>query len=197
MVVCFELTLQFLYADPAYYFDYRFQFISPNTYQNRTSEVWPYLPHANIREVQVYGILSLLRLGPRFNVEYDCRMRSNNLGFIQGRDVEPEGDWTLILGDSFTSGEGGSPWFERLQARRPNDLLINADLPGTGPGQWERMLRYLRGLGLHIRRILVIAMSNDFRRKPFIWATEALNCIDHNVCPPGDPYYPRAADSEG
>jgi hypothetical protein len=185
-VACFEFMLRFLYADPSYYIGYRFMFLSPGAYQNRTSEVWTYLPNANIRDVQVYGMLSLFRLGPRFNVEYDCRMRSNNLGFIQDRNVEPEGDWTLILGESFTTGEGGCPWFERLQARRPEDLLINAGLPATGFGQWERMLKYLRGQGLKIRRILVIANSSDFGRGGFIWPTEELNCIDHDVCPPGD-----------
>jgi hypothetical protein len=185
-VVCFELMLRFLYADPAYYFDYRFSFLSPNAYQNRTSEVWTYLPNANIREVEVYGMLSLFRLGPRFNVEYDCQMKSNNLGFIQDRDVEPKGDWTLILGGSFSSGEGGCPWFERLQAGRPKDLLINAGLPATGFGQWERMLKHLRGQGLHIRRILIIADSSSFVRGSFLWDTGTLNCLDHNVCRPGD-----------
>lgn len=184
--VCFELILRFLYADPAYYFDYRFSFLSQDAYQNRTSEIWTYLPNADLREVEVYGILSLFRLGPRFNVEYDCRMKSNNLGFIQDRDVEPKGDWTLILGGSFSTGEGGCPWFERLQARRPKDLLINAGLTATGFGQWERMLKYLRGQGLHIGRILIIADSSSFRRGPFLWPARALNCLDHNVCPQGD-----------
>jgi hypothetical protein len=184
--LCFEFMLRFFYADPSFNIGYRFSFLSPGAYQNRTSEVWTYVPNADIRDVQVYGMLSLFRLGPRFNVEYDCRMKSNNLGLLQDRDVEPKGAWTLILGGSLISGEGGCPWFERLQARRPEDLMINAGLPATGFGQWERMLKYLRGQGLHIRRILVIADGSGFHRASFIWPTEWLNCLDHNVCPPGD-----------
>jgi len=113
-------------------------------------------------------------------------MKSNNLGLLQERDVATDRAWTVIIGDSFTAGQGGCPWSDRLQARRPDDNIVNAGLMGSGFIQWDLLLKYLRQQGLNIRRILVIATSNDPERLPFNWQPATLACVDHNVCPPVD-----------
>lgn len=60
---------------------------------------------------------------PKLWVEFDCRIRSNNLGLLQNDDVLPGKPTTIVFGDSFTSGQGGCPWFHKLQARRPQEQL--------------------------------------------------------------------------
>jgi hypothetical protein len=178
-----ELLLRLVFSDPDYYWEFRFLYTSPNAYQNRAPGIWTYRPNAVVREVAVYGMASLFRPRPRLVVEHDCLMRSNNLGLLQDRDVDTDSSWTVVIGDSFTAGQGGCPWVDRLQARRPDDHLVNAGLQGSGFAQWNILLAYLRQQGLVIRRILVIAISNDVKQPAFNWGPTALDCLNQNVCP--------------
>src|SRR3954452_9900068 len=83
VVVGSELMLRAVELDPFYYWKFRFQFVSPNAYLNRKEGVWTYRPNVDLREVGVYGIPSPFSLEPKLWVEFDCRMRSNNLGLLQ------------------------------------------------------------------------------------------------------------------
>ena len=177
-----ELLLRLIAVDPFYYWQYRFQFMSPNVLQNRGEGVWTYRPHSAIREVAVYGLPSGFSKQPRLTVEFDCRMRSNNLGLLGDDDVLPGTPVTLVLGDSFTTGQGGCPWFPRLQARRPQDKLLNAGLIGTGVDQWWRLLDLLRKQGVRIDRVLIVGISNDFKRKAWNWTDADLDCINNGNC---------------
>jgi hypothetical protein len=54
---------------------------------------------------------------------------------------------------------------------------------GTGFAHWSRMITYLRQRDLVIKRILVIAISHDFKRPAGSWGKETLDCLDKDVCP--------------
>ncbi len=177
-----ELMLRAVRLDPFYYWKFRFQFVSPNAYVNRAEGVWTYRPNADLREVAVYGMPSPLTREPKLWVEFDCRMRSNNLGLLQDSDLLPEKPATIVFGDSFTSGQGGCPWFHKLQARRPRDQLLNAGQIGTGFAQWWRMFEYLKSQGVVAERLLIIAISNDFKRKVWVWPKTDFDCLDRNIC---------------
>lgn len=183
-----EILFRIFAPDPFYYWPYRFQYVSPNAFENRDEGVWTYRRNAAIREVSVYGLPSLVSTRPSLSVGFDCRMRSNNLGLLQDNDVAPGTGVTLVLGDSFTSGQGGCPWFHKLQARRPQDRLLNAGLLGTGFDQWWRLLEYLRKQGVVIERVLLISISNDLKRKTWNWLGADLECINRNVCTIEGPY---------
>jgi hypothetical protein len=158
-----EVLLRFIFLDPDYYWDRRFLFVSPNAYQNRGDRFWTYRPRTTIREVAVYGMPALLTAQPKIFVEYDCFMKSNNLGLLQNEDIEAGAAVTVLLGDSFTAGQGGCPWFDRLQARRKTDPLLNAGLMGTGFGHWMRMTQYLQQQGIIAKRLLIIAYGYRLR----------------------------------
>lgn len=177
-----ELMFRIAASDPFYYWDYRFQYLSPNSVENRGEGVWTYRPNTAIREVSVYGLPSLVSTEPALTIEFDCPMRSNNLGLLQDDDIPPGTPVTLVLGDSFTSGQGGCPWFHKLQAQRPQDRLLNAGLLGTGVDQWWRLLEYLRKQGVVVERVLLISISNDFKRRVWNWTAADLDCIDRGVC---------------
>jgi hypothetical protein len=183
VLLSLELLLRLTLPDPNYYWQFRFLYISPHAFQNRAESVWTYQPNTPIREVAVYAVPSLFSQKPRVIVEYDCLMKSNNLGFLQERDVSTDEAWTVVIGDSFTQGQGGCPWGDRLQARRPDDPILNAGLQGTGFAQWARTLAYLQQQGVRIKRILAIAISDDFKRETFNWPDEVLNCVDLDNCP--------------
>ena len=95
---------------------------------------------------------------------------------------------TIVFGDSFTSGQGGCPWFHKLQARRPHDQLLNAGLLGTGVEQWWRLFEYLRAHGVIANRLLIIAISNDFKRTAWNWPATEFDCMDRGICT-GDGMY--------
>jgi len=177
-----EICLRLTFADPDYYWDYRFQFVSPRAFQNRADGIWTYRPNTLIREVAVYATFKPFQSEPRFVVEYDCQMKANNLGLLQDNDINPGDEVTLIVGDSFTAGQGGCPWFPRLAARRSGELIVNAGQIGTGFAQWQRMLDYLVNQQLKIRRLLVVAISDDFNRPTWNWSEPVLACIDNNIC---------------
>jgi hypothetical protein len=186
VLLSLELLLRLTFPDPSYYWPFRFLYISPHAFQNRTEAVWTYQPNTSIREVAVYGVPSLFRERPRMIIEYDCTMKSNNLGFLQERDIGTDEMSTVVIGDSFTEGQGGCPWVDRLQARRPDDPILNAGLMGTGFAQWVRVLEFLQQQGVKIERILAIAISNDFKRGKFNWTGTALDCFDRDDCPSDD-----------
>jgi len=181
-VIGTELLLRALSPDPSYYWKFRFEFASPNAFVNRGEGLWTYRPNADLREVAVYALPSPLAREPKLWIEYDCRMRSNNLGLLQDHDVLPEKPVTIVFGDSFTAGQGGCPWFDKLQARRPQDQLFNAGLMGAGFDQWWRLFEYLKAQGVVARRVLIIAISNDFKRQAWMWPVTDLNCLDRGIC---------------
>jgi hypothetical protein len=181
-VVGSELMLRAVALDPFYYWKFRFQYVSPNAYVNRSEGVWTYRPNAALRETAVYAMPSPFAREPKLTLEADCRMRSNNLGLLQDDDVLPGKPRTIVFGDSFTSGQGGCPWFHKLQARRPQDLLLNAGLLGTGFEQWWRLFEHLRTQGVVAERVLLIAISNDFKRKVFNWPATDFDCLDRGQC---------------
>lgn len=93
--------------------------------------IFTYKPNAVIHAEAFYDIKNTLLK------EYDYQFKTNNLGLVQGQDVDLNKDSLLLLGDSFTEGQGASPWFERLIQAKQNGLqLINGGLLGTGFEQW-------------------------------------------------------------
>ena len=196
VVIGAELVLRLIAPDPFYYWKFRFQFVSPNAYVNRGEGLWTYRPNTSLRETAVYAMPSPLVREPKLSVEFDCRMRSNNLGLLGDDDVLPGTPVTIVFGDSFTSGQGGCPWFHKLQARRPQDKMLNAGLLGTGLDQWWRLFEYLRAQGVVANRVLLVAISNDFKRKAWTWPETDLNCLDKNICTWDGPYswWPARAD---
>jgi hypothetical protein len=186
VILGLEALLRIAYADPDHYWHNRFLFISPNAYRNFDDNFWTYRPDVTIREVGIYGVAALFSTKPKILVEYDCRMRSNNLGLLQADNIQRGTVATVVMGDSFAAGQGGCPWFDRLQARRKSDRLINAALPGTGFGHWVRLLEYLRGESVTVQRILVIAISSDFSRGIWVWPKPQLECLAQVLCPEDD-----------
>jgi hypothetical protein len=178
-----EVLLRLLAANPDNYLPFRFGFVSPNSFISRGDRIWTYRPNAVIREVAVYGMPSVFPPRLRFTVEYDCRMQSNNLGLLQDDDVAPGTNVTVVVGDSFTAGVGGCPWFPRLQARRSQDRLINAGLMGTGFEQWWRLVKFIGDQGFIIKRLLIVSITDDFKRRAWNWPERELACIDNNLCP--------------
>ncbi len=136
-------------------------------------DIFTYVPHDDIRSLTVY-------LSDRsFDVEYDYRFRTNNYGLVQDDDVVPSRPSLLLLGDSFTEGQGAAPWFRQLATRNRTDSyqLINGGLLGTGFAQWWLLDRHLQTFGVNVKKLLVVFISDDYARLPGLVSESVLRCL--------------------
>jgi hypothetical protein len=128
-------------------------------FQNH-GDLFTYVPHNEVR--YLLGYIS----DDDFHVEYDYHLQTNNLGLVQDADVVPDRESLLLLGDSFTEGQGAEPWF-RLVSPEIDKLgyqPVNGGLMGTGFEQWLRLDRYLAAKNFRIRKVVVVFISADYIR---------------------------------
>jgi hypothetical protein len=95
----------------------RIMFFDGNStiFQN-DDDIFTYIPDNDVRHFTVYFS------DHDFVVEYDYRLHTNNFGLVQNSDITPTLPSVLLLGDSFTEGQGAEPWFSQLTSE-------TADLP--------------------------------------------------------------------
>jgi hypothetical protein len=134
-----------------------------------------------------------------FTVEYDYNFRANNLGLVEDTDVVPERDSLLLLGDSFTEGLGAEPWF-RLVSPEIDKLgyqAVNGGLRGAGFEEWVELDRYLAAQDVRIRKLVVVFISDDYRRPLADIKPDELQCISAlSLCRPEKSYYFRLPPPE-
>jgi hypothetical protein len=157
-----------------------------SVFQNH-GDIFTYLPHDDVRNV--LGYFS----DAGFKVEYDYRYRTNNYGLVQDFDVVPGRPSILLLGDSFTEGQGAAPWFRQLAAQSGKlpYQLINGGLSGTGFEQWSKLEHYLSADRVQIRKLVVLFISDDSRRGVWNFSASELDCLQSLAACRGDEWYSR------
>ena len=115
--------------------------------------------------------------------EYGYNIKTNNMGLIQTSQVPPESEVFLLLGDSFTEGQGATPWFYALEGAHPDKKLVNGGILGTGPAQWKQLYDHLvRDYGLKVRKLIIIAIGPDIIRPVWNFSPEGLACLNTARC---------------
>jgi hypothetical protein len=114
-----------------------------------------------------------------FNVEYAYRFRTNNFGLVQDADVIPERQSLLLLGDSFTEGQGAEPWFRLVspEIEKLGYQGVNGGLMGTGFEQWLKLDLYLVAKTVRIRKLVVLFISDDYQRPVWNFTPAQLGCL--------------------
>jgi len=141
-------------------------------FQNH-EDIFTFVPDSEIRHVA--GFIS----DDDLDVRYDYHFRTNNLGLVQDADVVPGRESLLLLGDSFTEGQGAEPWF-RLVSREIDKLgyqAVNGGLIGTGFEQWLKLERYLVAQNVRIRKLVVLFISDDYYRPVWNFNAATLRCL--------------------
>src|SRR5271165_393356 len=136
-------------------------------------DIFTYLPHNEIRNVTAFFSDN------DFVLEYDYRFRTNNLGLVQGADIVPARDSLLLLGDSFTEGQGAEPWF-RLVSPAIDKLgyqPVNGGVLGTGFQQWLKLDRYLVARKIQTRKLVVLFISDDYHRPVWHIPPAVFECL--------------------
>jgi hypothetical protein len=150
-------------------------------------KIFTYSPNITIRSTTYYED------GPALHKEYDYEFQTNNLGLVQKLNIDKDRPSTLVLGDSFTEGQGASPWFYDLEsANRKPIQLINGGLLGTGFAQWKLLNDQLVDSGIRINKVVVPFISDDYQRVIWNFPNRVLNCLgDIKQCKGDEGYYPK------
>ena len=163
-------------------------FDGPSPIFENHGDIFTYLPHSKIRNLTAF----LTDRG--FVTEYDYRFETNNFGLVQDADIVPGRDSLLLLGDSFTEGQGAEPWF-RLVSPVIDKLgyqPINGGVLGTGFQQWLKLDRYLTGKNIRIKKLLVIFISDDYHRPVWNMPAPVFPCLSGSpLCRVGYSYFYR------
>jgi hypothetical protein len=114
-----------------------------------------------------------------YSTEYFYEYKTNNFGLVQDRDLVRGVRSILLLGNSFTEGQGAEPWFELVapQIEQSNYQPINGGLLGTGFLQWWELEQFLSANGISIGKLVVIFISHDLRRPKWNFSDNLLSCL--------------------
>jgi len=145
----------------------------PGTIFADHGDIFTFLPDAEIRDA--LGFFD----GQDFRIQYDYRFHTKHLGLVHDDDVALQRASLLLLGDSFTQGQGAEPWFRTLapQLAQSNLQIVNGGLGGTGFIQWAALDRYLAQKGLKIQKVAVIFISDDYHRRMSNFSPQELDCL--------------------
>lgn len=102
---------------------------------------------------------------------YDALYPVNAQGLFDSADYAPDPDRTdlVLLGDSTLMGQGAAPWFPGLRTELADHGIAarNLGIFGAGLLQMDTLLTVLKD-ELQPEAIAVLAICNDFHRRPFV-----------------------------
>ena len=102
-----------------------------------------YYPNKSIRISSVFYSQPLADLSD-MRIEYDYTIETNNAGLVMKEDIFKGDDVILVMGDSFTEGQGAKSWFYDVEKLDEVPFkLVNLGQLGTGPQTWELFKDYL------------------------------------------------------
>ena len=151
-------------------------------------DIFTYVPHSDIRNLTAFFSAN------DFEVEYDYHFRTNNFGLVQDADVMPGQASLLLLGDSFTEGQGAEPWFRLVspEIEKLGYQAVNGGLRGTGFEHWLKLERYLAANDIQIRKLVVLFISDDYQRPVRNFDPSELRCLSTlTACRGEETYYYR------
>lgn len=140
---------------------------NPQNFRNQHSE-FGYSAFSRNREVAIYADRESAW------VEYDALFTVNNAGLVQQRDIDRTKSYIVVVGDSFTQGQGATPWFYELEKALPDLPLANLGIMGTGVQHWEKAVDWFQERIAGVRKVVVIFITDDFSR-PYWFATANQN----------------------
>ena len=155
--------------------------------------IFNYQSHEGIRQVIEFFT------DDDFSVEFDYRYRTNNYGLVQDFDIVPGRDLLLLLGDSFTEGQGAEPWFRQVSPviEKLGYQPINGGVLGTGFQQWLRLDRYLVRKNIQIRKVVVLFISDDYHRPVWNIPPQTFACLSSlSSCRADESFFYRLPPAE-
>lgn len=189
-LIFFEVGFFFLNRNQlqAYQWDKRYMFFKgegkSSVFKN-INNFFVYQPNQKIESTAFYYV------NDEWVKEYDYIIPTNNLGLVQTTPTFSNKDSLLLLGDSFTEGQGAYPWFEGFREKLNIDLqLINGGILGTGFQSWKLLHDYLIAKDVKVKKLVIVFISNDYSRGVWNMPTNVLYCIqDAHLCKGDENFY--------
>jgi len=172
-----------------YYWEHRFLFYSSHAVRN-VGTYWEYVPHTWVRSAAVYGFPC-----SDYHVEYDVWFRTNDIGLVQTGDFDRSRNSIAVFGDSFTEGQGATPWFYRFEAEAREKMerrslqLLNFGHQSVGVPYWHDLFFDKRD-DLNVTQAIFILIGSDWFRKRQVWSESDIRCInDSSTCGPSNTWH--------
>jgi hypothetical protein len=143
---------------------------------NKADKFYIYEKNSKIRHVKFYiekgGGKSIFK-------QYDYIINTNNFGLSQDNHILPNVDSILILGDSFTEGQGYIPWFNNFTNNFEDSKFqfINGGILGAGFQTFEALLNFLLSRDIKIEYLVIIFIGNDYERPILTFSDFEINCL--------------------
>ena len=138
-----------------------------------------YFPNQSIRSMTLYS-------KPQANsiedivIEYDYIINTNNIGLVMKGDLRTGDKVAFVAGDSFTEGQGATPWFYRLEDDYHSSplKLVNLGIIGTGPMQWKNLASSIvKELDLKVGASVINITPDDMNRGVWTIKDRELRCL--------------------
>jgi len=182
---------------PIYNFEKRYMLFSDSTSSgvfNNHDGFFTYQPNIEIISRTYYDINN------SWVKEYEYKFKTNNFGLVQSNNLLASNKSILFLGDSATEGQGSEPWFNKLMNEHKGSgyQFVNGGILGTGFDQWLNLEKYLTGgRGLSIQKLVVIYVSDDYRRGILRINPKTQEClINYKSCNGPEDFYGIPSNNE-
>ena len=142
-----------------------------------------YYPNKSIRISSIFYSQPLADLSD-IRIEYDYTIETNNAGLVMKEDIFKGDDVILVMGDSFTEGQGAQSWFYDVEKLDQVPFkLVNLGQLGTGPQTWELVKDYLvLKYDLNIKGIIINLIIPDLTRDVWNFNDQQLKCLRFADC---------------
>ena len=161
-------------SPPRYDWKRQIKFLyGPDSIFRNLGDIFTYVPNSNIFVRDIYFSAF------SYSTEYAYKIKTNNFGLVQDKDLLRGAKSILLLGDSFTEGQGAEPWFRQVapQIERLNYQPINGGLRGTGFLHWWELEEFLSANKISISKLVIIFISTDLGRSKWNFSESALACL--------------------
>lgn len=142
-------------------------------------DFFKYYPNTSIRSLTLYSKTKPTKLSDLV-IEYDYVIHTNNAGLVMQKDLKNSEEVIYVIGDSFTEGQGASPWFYKIEELRNNTnvKLVNLGILGTGPTQWKNLENYItQQFNLIVKGSVINIVPDDMERSTWVFKEQELKCL--------------------
>ena len=173
-LIIVELFLSLiLFKNDDYNYKNRYLLYSEGKVFRNIDNFFTYYPNKKIKALNYYFDKD------KFIEIYDYNIETNNLGLVQKNNVLKNKPSILLLGDSFTEGQGSKSWVDSFNGNFKGNQIINGGLLGTGFQQFELLDNYLSDF--NITKVFVLFIGDDLRRNVFQFNKQEINCIENHL----------------
>lgn len=142
-----------------------------------------YHPNQKIRHMTLFTKREIKSLKDII-IETDYFIETNNLGLVMKNEISQNDNVILIIGDSFTEGQGDIPWFYKLEDTNYNQVkLMNLGIMGSGPMGWLSLTNYVKNKNkLKIEGAVINIILPDLLRQKWTLNQRQIDCLQNGFC---------------